>query len=338
MPQEIPLVMSSHIQPFISILSDIGSPVSSLLNKANLSSEIIESTPKLVSEINVWKFLHLASKSQGIKQFGYLATENIALSEFGGIGEHILNAESLYVALQTFLAEVELHCPNIGKPANKSYFWLTEQGNDIWFCRRGLAKSLQGSWQAELHVITFLINMIRLFAGKSWQPTKILLQNSALDSKSSQYLFENSSLKHNHAFTALNFPKSFLGLNNISDIKEPKANTLAMLEPHIEDIILSSNLMSGLTSELVAEQCGLSTRSMQRRLRLENTSFRSLLEKIRVKKAKALLLHTDEKIHCISTLLGYADSSHFLRAFKRNTGLTPREFKRFSTGYNRLDK
>lgn len=333
MSQEIPLIKSSHIQPFISVLTNIGSPVNSLLNKANLSTEISEEPSKLVSEINVWKFLHIASKTQGIEQFGYLATENIALSEFGGLGEHIVKADSLYAALQSFLIEVELHCPNIGKPENKSYFWLTEDSGDVWFCRRGLAKNLLGSWQAELHVITFMINMIRIFTDKSWQPTTILLQNSAKDTQSALGLFESSHLKHNHKFTAINFPKSFLGHNNLEKSQNTSFKQLVQLEHHIEDILLSTNDMASISTELVADLCGISTRSMQRRLQNEGTSFRLLIDEVKVKKAKGLLSNTEEKIQAISVVLGYADSSHFVRAFKRSTGLTPSEYRRYSVNY-----
>jgi AraC-like DNA-binding protein len=43
--------------------------------------------------------------------------------------------------------------------------------------------------------------------------------------------------------------------------------------------------------------------------------------------AQQLLTKTSEPIASIATAVGFADQSHFTKAFKRAVGLTPREWR-----------
>ena len=59
-------------------------------------------------------------------------------------------------------------------------------------------------------------------------------------------------------------------------------------------------------------------------------SFTDFLIKIRIEKAKELLNSTTLKTYEISEKIGYPDSHYFSYIFKKNTGLTPSEFKKKS--------
>ena len=88
---------------------------------------------------------------------------------------------------------------------------------------------------------------------------------------------------------------------------------------------LLSNAYKGILSQAdVAANLNLSTRSVQRRLREEGSTFSDLTEKVR----KTLALHYIETgrypLKEISDMLGYNECSAFSRAFKRWTGHAPR--------------
>ena len=53
------------------------------------------------------------------------------------------------------------------------------------------------------------------------------------------------------------------------------------------------------------------------------------LTKIRIEKAKELLLDSRNKIYDISTSVGYSDSSYFSKLFKKYTGLNPSEYREY---------
>lgn len=52
------------------------------------------------------------------------------------------------------------------------------------------------------------------------------------------------------------------------------------------------------------------------------------LNRVRITKAKELLLHSDEKIGVIGQMVGIENLNHFLRLFKEKTGLSPSAYRR----------
>ncbi len=83
-------------------------------------------------------------------------------------------------------------------------------------------------------------------------------------------------------------------------------------------------LPSGRSSvQDVASTLGMSTRSLQRHLRREETSFQQVLNETREQLARHYLRHSAMTGAEISFLLGYDDPNSFFRAFRTWTGQTP---------------
>ncbi|WEZ85281.1 AraC family transcriptional regulator (plasmid) [Rhizobium sp. 32-5/1] len=80
-------------------------------------------------------------------------------------------------------------------------------------------------------------------------------------------------------------------------------------------------------AEAIAENLGVSIRSLQRHLREEGTSLQVLKSRVRLSKAADLLRRGDLPIKRIAYLTGYRDESSFSRAFRRWTGQSPAEFR-----------
>ena len=77
----------------------------------------------------------------------------------------------------------------------------------------------------------------------------------------------------------------------------------------------------------LAEQAGVSSRTLQRFLKSRSTRFNDLLDEARFKLALPLLEDRSVAITDIALELGYANLSHFSRAFKRITGMSPRTYR-----------
>lgn len=73
----------------------------------------------------------------------------------------------------------------------------------------------------------------------------------------------------------------------------------------------------------VARRLAVSTRTLQRRLRAENTSFQEELTGLRERLARHYLANTSHSSAEISFLLGFDDPNSFIRAFHVWTGQTP---------------
>ncbi|HEX5751753.1 MAG TPA: helix-turn-helix domain-containing protein [Archangium sp.] len=73
----------------------------------------------------------------------------------------------------------------------------------------------------------------------------------------------------------------------------------------------------------VARRLALSTRSLQRRLGEEGTSYEQVLDELRAEVARAYLTREDLSVAEVGFLLGFQDSSSFHRACRRWFGTTP---------------
>jgi AraC-like DNA-binding protein len=77
----------------------------------------------------------------------------------------------------------------------------------------------------------------------------------------------------------------------------------------------------------VARRLGMSSRTLSRKLRDEGVTYDEILDKLRSALAKRYLGDRELPISDMAWLLGYQEVSSFTHAFKRWTGMTPREFR-----------
>ncbi|WP_117232837.1 helix-turn-helix transcriptional regulator [Vibrio maerlii] len=78
-----------------------------------------------------------------------------------------------------------------------------------------------------------------------------------------------------------------------------------------------------LTIEQFGEIVGVSERTIQRHLKSEGMTFRKIKESLNVAFAKRVMIQRDASISDVSEHLGYADTSQFIRAFKKSENITP---------------
>ena len=81
------------------------------------------------------------------------------------------------------------------------------------------------------------------------------------------------------------------------------------------------------TVQRFGERCGLSARTLQRRLAEEGASVQGLLRTFRANAAASLLAKLELGLIDVTFACGYADQPHFNREFKRCIGMTPKAYR-----------
>ena len=92
--------------------------------------------------------------------------------------------------------------------------------------------------------------------------------------------------------------------------------------------ILRNNRSPSINQEDVAALLNVSTRTLLRRLKDENTSYKEVVDQQRKSVAEHYLTHSDLSIETIAACMEYHDISSFRRAFKRWFGIPPSEYPR----------
>lgn len=77
----------------------------------------------------------------------------------------------------------------------------------------------------------------------------------------------------------------------------------------------------------LAQQFGVSTRTLRRQLRAAGVTFQSLLDESRYREARRYLASTEMTVEVIGRRLGYADARSFRAAFRRWSGQAPAEYR-----------
>ncbi|HEX4869523.1 MAG TPA: AraC family transcriptional regulator [Moraxellaceae bacterium] len=79
--------------------------------------------------------------------------------------------------------------------------------------------------------------------------------------------------------------------------------------------------------ELIAEQMGMHIRNLHRKLAEEGASYQQILDEVRLEMATALLRDPRLSVEEVAARLGYSEGYSFIRAFKRQAGMTPGRFR-----------
>ncbi len=78
----------------------------------------------------------------------------------------------------------------------------------------------------------------------------------------------------------------------------------------------------------VAFDLHISARTLNRRLKAEDASFRQLRTSALISRARQYLRDTDYTVERIAEELGYQDAANFRRAFRKSSGCSPIEFRK----------
>lgn len=191
---------------------------------------------------------------------------------------------------------------------------------------------VEGHRFAECVDISALIGIVRSIVGPNWAPDKIHLRSALAASDAVREAFPSTRFVVGRPLTGISFDQSVLAGMALVDEQETfdidaiatgQASTSealrGLLRPYIYD--------KCPTIKQAAEISGLHLRTLQRQLASENSSYRHLIEKVRFDEAVRLLTTDGMPVTEIALMLGYADSSNFSRAFRRLSGLSPREFR-----------
>ncbi len=188
--------------------------------------------------------------------------------------------------------------------------------------------------------LTFILSSCRLNFNKPLNPKRVEMTHN-------QHQCLDRYEKFFKCRVDLNRPAPVLSLS-LSDVDKPLRSGdeyLAQLHDRImEDYVsrlsevrlirsvqkvLAAQLPDGqVTVDAVAKELGMSTRKLQRDLKLEGTTYQDLLNSTRKDLAQRYVKDSRNDLTEVAFILGFADLSTFSRSFKRWTGVSPSRYRK----------
>jgi AraC-like DNA-binding protein len=324
----IPLARCQFLIPFAAIHNGVGAQTEALLAKFRLPTSLEEKADHFIPILPALRFAEAAQRSQGITDIGFQASRQLQFCHLSEKLRAIIgHSPTLFTALQQLCKWAPLEDTILN-------MWLERCDDYVRICSRlektaGLLHLEHAQWLQSV----FTIHTVRQFAGPGWAPSTIAFEAHYAPSRETQSFWPNTRFLSGQNASWIDVPVSLLSLPNLAnealpnlpkDEAEPSGNKIV----GALKLMLPSYLDEGVpTVAEIAEMAGISVRSFQRKLSGMGLSYSGLVDTVRFENAAKLLRDTDAKVIDVAFSSGYTDPAHFTRAFRRISGVTPREFR-----------
>ncbi|MDN5203718.1 AraC family transcriptional regulator ligand-binding domain-containing protein [Fulvivirgaceae bacterium BMA10] len=183
------------------------------------------------------------------------------------------------------------------------------------------------------------LKSLQYLTGNQYFPKQIYFHYPRPQKINEYYRIFNCPISFGANTTEVVFHKKHLSLNTVEGnysllerLKSIAKETLSNLpnnntfEQQVKKAILEKINIQFPSVMEVAENLHLTPRSLQRRLKAENSSFNQINNHIKFQLALKYLRNHQYDLYEISYLLGYSEPSAFVRAFRSWTGTSPKKY------------
>ncbi|EEY93722.1 transcriptional regulator, AraC family [Acinetobacter junii SH205] len=281
-------------------------------------------------------FIQLLEKSvrlTGNAAFPILMANKMKVSHYGNVGIAAMSSKNLEQALRVLEEFIGLYCSvfklRLEIEGEKAFLYLTH---------------MLGESESTNKFIAFLVasfaNIISKLI-KTESDIFFLKQKQLFIDNNFAYKFEqvtdtvcfDRELLNIHLETADEIVFKLAKKQCIRDTDKhiKSRQTKSIIRSQIIELIKISLIQKNigqLNLSEVAKQLNMSSRTLQRYLEIEDITFKALIAEVKKQYAEAMLIKNELSIQEISESLAYADVSHFSRAFKNWTGVTPKAFRK----------
>ncbi|MFO6423548.1 helix-turn-helix transcriptional regulator [Motilimonas sp. KMU-193] len=201
-----------------------------------------------------------------------------------------------------------------------------------WFVRERSKANADWFILAEHFSVIFIIELVRALTTANWSPKEIAFQSNLSLEHSKLLLLKNTQLYSARSVTACSIEQPILtrplspSFTAAQTLKQP-----ATISNFTESLILALTpylTMGRLPITQASKILDMSVRSLQRRLAEEGQTYSAVMEQALQQQALAMLADPSIPITRIALSLGYSCTAHFSRAFKKQHGASPRQWRK----------
>ena len=215
---------------------------------------------------------------------------------------------------------------------------LTIQGRMTYLGYAIHLSGVEATYQIYDLTMTVVCQIMRSLCGPAWNPQQVLLSHRQPQDLEPYRQFFRAPLLFDTDQSAVAFQTRWLDHRITSadpllhrhfeqEASRRQINQHQGLVYQLRRLLRRSLAVDRGGAPVIARQLGMHVRTLNRRLSEEGTNFRRELDEIRYEVGCQLLADTRLPLSKISTALGYADSTAFIRAFKRWSGIPPEQWR-----------
>ncbi|WNC74005.1 helix-turn-helix domain-containing protein [Thalassotalea psychrophila] len=319
----ISMSAGQSLAPTLEYLKTLNCPLDKWLLETGLPIALLDDYNIQVPAIAWWRLLELAAEQLQCFDLGvkidHYDQGKLIMKLFRQAFEQ---SHSLHDVWMQIIALIR------GESSNAS-LKLVYQQRGAWIQGSGFEMLAKDHPQVEQIVLCHFRHIGRHFIGEHWQPSAL----KALNTDTHGVLAETFTLANvfdKADCTGMYFSNQQLGtinkhlLNNVAVSALIKQN----FSERVYEIMFAFSRYGLPDKDYFERHLGLTARQIRSRLEQEGTTFRQLTNQVKLDMASYYLRQTDQSIIELALMLGYKNSTHFSRAFKSLSGLTPLVFRK----------
>jgi AraC-like DNA-binding protein len=319
------------LRPLLSGLTTLGYDPAPFLHRQGIDSELLFDPDATVPMSACVGLLADGVRASGDDNLGLHVAEQ---AELGSFDVHFY----AMVSSPTLGAALERVCRYQGLIHETSEVRLEKSGDRVVLSHR-----LAGGLPAPRHTAELLLAAWvrggRVATRTRWRPADVRFAHRAPRDVREHERFFGAPVRFATGENALVLPAALLDL----PCRRTDPSLLSLLDQYAADrlgppravtfadrarAVLSEELQAGtVTAHGLAARLKVSVRTLHRSLAAEGTSYRRVLDQLRLDIAERHLADDRVSVSEVAFLLGFSELSAFHRAFKRWTGRTPVTFR-----------
>ena len=313
------------------LIRQLGADPAHILASAGLARDALGSPENRLPLRAVVRLLDIAAERTQCPHFGLLAGRMWRLADLGLVGDIARHSRTAGEALAT--ATVHQHLNSGGSLA-----FVMQRAGIVDFGYAIYDASVQGAAQFHDAVLAAYFHFMRELCGPDWLPSEVFVSHAKpLDSSQHRALFKVQP-RFNAEFSALRFPARWMDRvvagSDADQLRRALQQAATVASTDLVDQVLRAlrilMLYGKNSGNDVATALSMHRRTLNRRLKAQNTTFQHVLDEVRFNVARQLLAESDIALDDIAATLGYAGVSPFMRTFRRWAGTTPARWRRAS--------
>ncbi len=340
MTGRIALVRATHLNDYIKVLRDFGAPVDRDLACSQLPADIEEVPDMFVSIPLAMEWIAKTGRDLEPMELGFLGAQNASLSSLGPA------QQTAIMTGQTGLKRLEVLIAISRSEDSSLEMSVCLEGGDIRvICKMAGLENHPFICFAEWLNLQGVISVVRSVAGPTWCPSEMCFVSPSKPPYAVLASFPNTRILVGQTQSSIVVARTDIARSSddadtsIQDI--PHISTAEMEAKRQTDdwefIHLLRQFVTPYLSDrrpdvaFAAEMAGMSTRTLQRRLKQCGSSYSQILQEARFSLARTRLNDPDLKVIDVAAMSGYESPQHFTRAFRQFTGVTPSEYRQLLT-------
>lgn len=324
-------VQSVALAGAADLLESYGHVPSVIAEQSGLPAEGLYSLQQTLEGRDIARFFELCARVCGTRYFGIeLAQHQGGLQLMGMVWLLMRSAPTVGDALESLAENFMLHTDitSISLKPEKG-------GTSIRY--EVLDEDMDNEVQLIEHGLALVCIELRARLGSHWQPEFAQLRHSAPYNLAPLEQALGPRLHFDQDQHAVFVKDADLARTYTTVSEEKHALIESRLKEHMEGLdghllvqteVMIRTLLSAHRCQLedVANELGISPRTLQRQLMNHGLAFQQLVDKVKLDMAKKYLLHSRLSVGSVAERLNYSETAAFTRFFKRMTSMTPRQF------------